>query len=322
MRTFPPIPMDGRRLLARGADRGRVRPSATAGAAGPSFHGVSDAEFARFQALVHREAGIWLSPVKKALLAGRLAKRLRELGLGSYGDYYEIVRADEAERTHMLDCISTNETHFFREPRHFQLLAEQVYPAWRAAAAAGLRTPRIRAWSAACSTGEEPYTLAMSLLQAFPPGSGWDLEILATDLSTRVLERATAGVWPIAKAREIPSSCLKAFMLRGTGSQEGRMKAGPEIRSLVRFTRLNLNDESYPAVGQFDLVFCRNVLIYFDAATKARVVERLLAHLAPSGLLLLGHAESLGSMTDRLRTVIPTVYARPGAPATPRPRAS
>ncbi len=290
--------------------------------AGLFARSVSDVEFERFQALVHREAGIWLSPVKKALLAGRLAKRLRELGLASYGDYYEIVRADEAERTHMLDCICTNETHFFREPRHFEVLAECVYPAWQAEADAGRRPRRIRAWSAACSTGEEPYTLAMSLLRAFPPGSGWDIEILATDLSTRVLERARQAVWPIVKSREIPPACLKAFMLRGTGSQEGRMKAGPEIRSLVRFARLNLNEEAYPAAGQFDLLFCRNVLIYFDAATKARVIDRLLGHLAPAGLLFLGHAESLGSAADRLRTVIPTVYVRAGATGAPLRRAS
>jgi chemotaxis protein methyltransferase CheR len=312
----------GRRRPALYAGRTGARGNTTAAAAGPIARGVSDAEFARFQALVHGEAGIWLSPVKKALLAGRLARRLRELGLGSYGDYFEIVRADEAERTHMLDCISTNETHFFREPRHFELLAERVYPAWKAEADAGIRPRRVRAWSAACSTGEEPYTLAMSLLQAFPAGSGWDLEILATDLSTRVLERARQAVWPIVKSREIPAACLKAFMLRGSGGQEGRMKAGPEIRSLVRFARLNLNEEAYPAVGQFDLLFCRNVLIYFDAATKARVVERLLGHLAPAGLLFLGHAESLSSMTDRLRTVVPTVYARPGAAAAPSRRAS
>ena len=292
----------------------RARRSTPAGPPGLALGSVSDAEFAGFQALIHQEAGIWLSPVKKALLAGRLARRLRELGLASYGDYYEIVRADEAERMHMLDCISTNETHFFREPRHFDLLAESVYPAWQAGAEAGRRPRRVRAWSAACSTGDEPYTLAMSLLQAFPPGSGWEIEILATDLSTRALERARQAVWPIAKSKEIPPVHLKAFMLRGTGDQEGLMKAGPEIRSVVRFARLNLNDEAYPAVGQFDLLFCRNVLIYFAPPTKARVVERLLGHLAPSGYLFLGHAESLAAMTGRLRTVVPTVYAHAASP--------
>ena len=306
---------EGQRLRWAGPRAG-ARRHASPDAVGSVARSVSDAEFARFQALVHQEAGIWLSPAKKALLAGRLAKRLRELGLASYGDYFEIVRTDEAERTHMLDCVSTNETHFFREPRHFELLAERVYPAWQADCDAGRRPRRIRAWSAACSTGEEPFTLAMSLLRAFPPGSGWDIEILATDLSTRVLERAREAVWPIAKAKEIPPLLLKAFMLRGTGSQEGRMKAGPELRSLVRFARLNLNHDAYPALGQFDLLFCRNVLIYFDPATKLRVVGRLLAHLAPDGHLFLGHAESLGGMTDRLRSVIPTVYvhARTQAP--------
>lgn len=295
---------------------GRPPDAATASAAG-----VSDAVFLRFQALVRREAGIWLSPAKKALLVGRLAKRLRALGLASLRDYYEIVQADEVERTHMLDCISTNETHFFREPRHFELLAGRVYPAWQAEAEAGRRPRRIRAWSAACSTGEEPYSLAMSLLDAFPPGRGWAIDILATDLSTRALEQARRATWPIAKAGEIPLALLKRFMLRGIGGEEGRMKAGPEIECLVRFARLNLNDETYPGMGQFDLVFCRNVLIYFDAATKARVLERLTGHLAPAGLLFLGQAESMGGASQLLRNVIPSVYAL-ASPSAPSPRAS
>jgi chemotaxis protein methyltransferase CheR len=281
----------------------------------PFVTGVSDAVFARFQALIHREAGIWLSPAKKALLVGRLAKRLRALGLASLRDYHELVQADEVERMHMLDCISTNETHFFREPRHFELLAGRVYPAWRADADAGRRTRRIRAWSAACSTGEEPYSLAMSLLDAFPPGLGWSIDILGTDLSTRALERARRATWPIAKADEIPAGFLKRFMLRGVGGQQGRMKAGPEIEALVRFARVNLNDDAHPALGQFDLVFCRNVLIYFDVPTKARVLERLTGHLAPAGLLFLGHAESPGGASPLLRTVIPSVYALAAASA-------
>lgn len=296
---------------------GRALPGAVAAFAA----GVSDAVFARFQALVHREAGIWLSPAKKALLVGRLSKRLRTLGLASFRDYWERVQGDEAERRHMLDCITTNETHFFREPRHFELLAERVYPSWHAEADAGRRPRRIRVWSAACSTGEEPYSIAMSILQAFPPGLGWGVDVLGSDLSTRVLERARQATWPIAKAAEIPPACLKRFMLRGTGDAEGRMKAGPELQAVVRFARVNLNDERYGAIGQFDLLFCRNVLIYFDPPTKARVLEQLLAHLAPAGLLFLGHAESLGATTDRLRAVIPSVYAFADARA-PARRAS
>jgi chemotaxis protein methyltransferase CheR len=280
-----------------------------AGAARTFAAGVSDAVFVRFQALVHREAGIWLSPAKKALLVGRLAKRLRALGLASLRDYLELVRTDAAERTHMLDCLTTNETHFFRDPRQFELLAGRVYPAWQAEAAAGRRPRRIRVWSAACSTGEEPYSLAMSLVQAFPPSTGWSIDILATDLSTRALELARRATWPIARSGEIPTALLRRFMLRGTGGEEGRMKAGPEIESLVRFARLNLNDESHPGLGQFDLLFCRNVLIYFDVATKARVLERLAGHLAPAGLLFLGQAESVGGRSNLLRVAMPGVYA-------------
>ncbi len=267
---------------------------------------VSDEEFARYQALINREAGIWLAPVKKALLVGRLARRLRELGLTSYGDYFERVEVDEAERVRMLDAICTNETHFFREPRHFDFLEERVYPVWREEADAGRRQRRVRIWSAACSTGEEPYTLAMSLLSAFP--SGWELEVLASDLSTKVLERASAGVWPLEKAKEIPERHLKAFMLRGYGAQEGLMKAGPEIRALVRFARVNLVGDGWPG-GPFDLVFCRNVLIYFDRAAKVQVIERLLERLDPRGYLFLGHAESLGGFSTRARSIVPTIYA-------------
>ncbi len=283
------------------ARRGRV-----AAAGPPEPVPVSDEEFARFQALVHREAGIWLAPAKKALLVGRLARRLRELGIASYGAYYARVEADAVERVRMLDAICTNETHFFREPRHFQFLAERVYPAWRAEADAGRRARRIRAWSAACSSGEEPYTLAMSLLAAFP--RGWDLQVLASDLSTKALDRASAGVWPIEKATEIPRELLEAFMLRGYGAQEGLMSAGPELRRIVRFARVNLVGEAWPG-GPFDLVFCRNVLIYFDRATKARVVERLLERTDPAGYLFLGHAESLGGLTTRALAVVPTIYA-------------
>ncbi|HET8539321.1 MAG TPA: protein-glutamate O-methyltransferase CheR [Anaeromyxobacter sp.] len=288
------------------ATRPRRRRSAAEAPAPPALP-VSDEEFARYQALINREAGIWLAPVKKALLVGRLARRLRELGLTSYGAYYARVEADEVERIRMLDAICTNETHFFREPRHFEFLAERVYPAWRAEADDGRRPRRVRAWSAACSTGEEPYTLAMSLLGAFP--SGWELEVVASDLSTKVLDRASAGLWPIEKAKEIPEAHLKAFMLKGYGAQEGLMKAGPEIRGIVRFSRVNLVGDAWPG-GPFDLVFCRNVLIYFDRATKIRVVERLVERLDARGFLFLGHAESLGGFTTCARSVLPTVYAR------------
>jgi chemotaxis protein methyltransferase CheR len=270
---------------------------------------LSDAEFREFRDLVHREAGIFLGPSKKALLVGRLGRRLRAVGAASFAQYYERIHRDAVERVEMLNALCTHETHFFREPRQFEFLESVVYPQWAAEAAAGRRARTIRAWSAACSTGEEPYSLAMSLLSHLPREAGWSIEILASDLSTQALTRAGAGLWPIDKATEISEPLRKRFMWRGVGSQEGRMRAGEELRSVLRFERINLSDPDDLPRGPFDLLFCRNVLIYFEAASKPAVIGRLLDRLAPSGLLLLGHAESLSGFGERARSVGPTVYA-------------
>lgn len=269
---------------------------------------ISEADFQLFQDLIYREAGMWLSPAKVALLTGRLAKRLRLHGMDSFKKYYTFVLESPEERVHMLDAISTNETHFFREPKHFELLRCSIFPQWVRAAAEGRRSRTIRVWSAGCSTGQEPYSLAMTLLAHFPPAAGWEIAILATDISTRVLETAKRGIWPAEKASEIPLEYLKAFMLRGFGEQGGKIKAGPEIQSLIQFYRLNLNSSAYPFVGKFDLIFCRNVLIYFDERSRDYVVRRLASFLAPSGYFFVGHAESLHAMGDVLTTFVPTVY--------------
>lgn len=283
----------------------------------------SDKDYAGFQALVEAVSGIHLGPSKKALLVGRLARRIRDLGLDSYAAYLARVRdGDPQERVRMMDCLCTNETRFFREPRHFEYLEQTLLPAWVADAAAGRRARRLRAWCAACSSGEEPYSLAMLLLRHLPAAAGWDVEVLATDLSTRVLDRAQAGVYPLERAAQIPQDLLHEFMLRGRGSQEGFMKVGPRVASVVRFARLNLNEEAYPVTGPFDLIFCRNVLIYFRPATKSHVLARLARLLAPGGHLFLGHAESVAGHEVGLRTVIPTVYAvgaRPGPGPTRAP---
>jgi chemotaxis protein methyltransferase CheR len=270
---------------------------------------LSDREFEGFQGFIHREAGIWLGPAKKALLVGRLGRRVRELRLESFGAYRRVAETDAAERVHLLDCITTNETRFFREPRQFEFLAGEVVPRLVAAAAAGERPRRIRAWSAACSTGEEPYSIAMTLLTHCPPAAGWQIEVLATDLSTRVLATARAGVWPMEDAAQIPEECRKRFMLRGVRSREGTMKARPELLDVVKFERLNLAAPEYPVSGRFDLVFCRNVLIYFDPAGKERVLGRLRERTAPGGFLFLGHAESMGQAPG-WRSARPNVYAR------------
>jgi chemotaxis protein methyltransferase CheR len=273
-------------------------------------------EFALFQALVEEEAGIHLGPSKQALLVGRLSRRVRALGLTSFGAYYRFVttRGHEAERVRMLDCLCTNETHFFREPEHFEFLRQRVLPEWTRRAERGLMGRRVRVWSAGCSTGEEPYSLAMVLLSHFPPGSGWEVEVLATDLSTWALERAKQGLWRLEKAADIPPPLLRAFMLKGVRSQEGWMKAGPEVREVLRFARVNLSDErSWPA-GPFEFIFCRNVLIYFGAPARARALNALLRRLPPMGHLFLGHAESLTGSTEFARCVAPNIYCAKSPP--------
>lgn len=267
--------------------------------------------FAKYQKLIYQEAGIWLATHKHALLTGRLARRLRLLGLSNMQEYYQLVTQPDQqhERAVMIDCITTNETHFFREPRHFDYLVRQVFPKWQQEAAARERLMRLRIWSAGCSSGEEPYSLAMLLLKHFPQDQGWDLEVLGTDISTRVLERARAAVYPIEKSKEIPAEHLRAYMLKGRGDHKAVMKVSPELHRVVRFARVNLHADSYPLLGSFDLIFCRNVLIYFDQDSKTKVIGGILRHLSPTGLLFVGHSEHLGGIAPDLKTVAPTIHA-------------
>jgi len=258
---------------------------------------LREQEFAAFQAFIYKEAGIYLSKVKQALLVGRLSRRVRELGLDSFSAYFERVTDPRYpdERVELINCICTHETHFFREPRQFDYLETVVLPRWRAQAEAGERPRRVRAWSAGCSSGEEPFSIAMSLLAACPPSG-----------------RARAALWPLERARHISDAYLKRFMLRGTEEHHEKMKAGPELRAAVTFQHLNLNDATYELGGSFDLIFCRNVLIYFDTDSKERVIRQLLNRLTPEGLLFLGHAETLSGFQDECqpRAVMPTIYSR------------
>ena len=271
---------------------------------------ITHREFTLFQRFIHRQTGIHLPEAKKALVVARLSRRLRTLELPSFGAYFERIERDREEQTLMLDSICTNETRFFREPRQFDFLETEVLPRWRERGERGLRPKRIRAWSAACSTGEEPYSLAMLLRTHFPIESGWSVEILASDLSTKVLAVAREAVWPIDRAADIPPHYRRAYMLRGVRAEEGKMRAQPNVRSLVELRQINLNDDRYAVDGPFDLIFCRNVLIYFDRETKAAVIDRLSRHLAPTGLLFLGHSETLHSAAHALKHVGPTAYAR------------
>jgi chemotaxis protein methyltransferase CheR len=274
-----------------------------------AFPPLTDRDYRYFQTIIRAEAGIQLGETKRALLTARLSKRLQQLGLRSFREYKNFVVEHQSEVPVLLERICTHETRFFREAHHFEFLTTQLYPQLLAG---GPRT--IRAWSAGCSTGEEPFSLAMALLERFPPQAGWRIDILATDLSTQALAKARAALWPIERAADIPKRLLKAFMLRGIGSDEGKMSAGREIRDVVHFARVNLHGNEWPG-GSYDLVFCRNVLIYFGHEEKVRALSRLAERLAPAGYLFLGHAETIAGIGLGLRAAIPTVYGTPAAVA-------
>lgn len=279
----------------------------------PPHLSVSPALFQKFQKLIYAETGIWLGNSKTALLCGRLFRRLRELEITSLKGYYERVSLPEQdeERARMIDAITTNETRFFREPRQFDFLARTVLPRWLNESQHGLRPRRLRIWSAGCSSGEEPYTIAM-LVAAHLPLDDWDVRIIATDISNRVLEKARKGIYPIGRASELPPDLLQGFMLRGMNEREGDMKVKVKLQRIIDFRRLNLNEDPTVPEGPFDVVFCRNVLIYFDAASKQRVVNNLVRHLMANGLLFVGHAENLTNMTDELRSLESTIYLKTG----------
>lgn len=274
---------------------------------------VSPALFQKFQKLIYAETGIWLGNSKTALLCGRLFRRLRELEIATLKEYFECVcqPEQEEERARMIDAITTNETRFFREPRQFEFLEQTLFPRWKADADRGMRPKRLRIWSAGCSSGEEPYTLAMLMAAHLSVENGWDVRVLATDISNRVLEKAERGIYPIARSSELPDAVLHQFMLRGTGEREGEMKVRNQIQRMVEFRRLNLNLEVNLAEAPFDAIFCRNVLIYFDAASKQRVVTNLVRQLVPNGFLFVGHAENLTNMTDQLSSLESTIYIKP-----------
>jgi chemotaxis protein methyltransferase CheR len=294
-----------------------VRDQLTGGVSQPLTQ-ISDDEFLLFQTLICREAGIHLAPTKKPMLVSRLMRRVHALKLASFGEYYRCAIGDGNEMVRLLDAICTNETWFFRNPRHFSFLKDTLCPAWLAEAAAGRRPRRASLWSAAASTGEEPFSLAMVLLDALP---GWDLQVLASDLSSRVLERAQAATWSIERSGDIPPAYLKRYMLRGSGSQEGNMRAGADVRGIVTFRRLNLNDDTWPLdpEAKFDAVFCRNVLMYFEPGRRQQVLRKIVRQLSPQGFLFLGDAEGLNGF-EGLRMAGPSVHTlRSNAPSAREP---
>jgi len=271
----------------------------------------SDTEFALIARWIEREVGIHLTPIKKPLLVSRIGARLRALDVRSYAAYYRrIAGGDEEERVQLINAICTHETRFFREPHHFELITGTLVPRWRDEARAGHRERYLQVWSAGCSTGEEPYSLAMCLSDALPADEGWTIEITGTDLSTRALARAEEAVYPRRRLDEVPRAVVRRHLLRGTGPRDGEIKVAPATRALVELEQLNLVADTYAMPRGLDIIMCRNVLIYFRPETRERVVRQLTSHLRPGGYLFLGHAESLRPDVSTLRTEIPTVYRR------------
>jgi chemotaxis protein methyltransferase CheR len=252
---------------------------------------------------IYAYSGIKLPEAKREMVYARLARRLRSLGLASFDDYVRYLELEPAEWEHCTNALTTNVTAFYREEHHFGILAAHA----RATARAG---EPFRVWSAGCSTGEEPYTIAMCLAESL---GAQPFEVLATDLDTQVLAHAREAVYPLASVLRLPEARQKAYFLRGTGRHEGRARVRPEIAAHVQFGRVNLMDEDWAVEAGLDAIFCRNVMIYFDKPTQRRLVERFAALLRPTGLFFAGHAESLLDQGRCFRLRGQTVYER--APA-------
>jgi chemotaxis protein methyltransferase CheR len=263
---------------------------------------LSDKEFGRFQRFIFDAAGIHMSTAKKSLVAGRLAKRLKARELEGFGAYLELLASgeDRDEVQTAIDLLTTNETYFFREPRHFELLREL-------ATQAAQRAQPLRVWSAASSSGEEVYSIAMVLADVMP-NLPW--EVMGSDISTRVLQRARSGHYPMERARQVPADYLKRFCLKGQGEHEGTLLVQRSLRQRVQFLQVNLN-QPLPALGEFDLVFLRNVMIYFNGDTKRQVVQRVAGVIKPGGHLCIGHSESLNDINAGLQSIAPSIYRKP-----------
>ena len=261
---------------------------------------ITNAEFAQFQHLIYQIAGISLADSKKVLLVGRLGKRLKHLGLSSFSEYYQIVskRSEPGELQTMVDLLTTNETYFFREPKHFDMLSTIAEQADRSRV--------FRVWSAACSSGEEPYSIAMVLDECLA-STPW--EVLGTDISSQVLQGALRGLYPLERARQMPQACMRKYCLRGTGDYAGSLLIQRELRSRVKFQQVNLNT-TLPELGLFDMIFLRNVMIYFNDDTKRQVLARVLSTLKRGGHLCVGHSESITNLASGVESVAPAIYCK------------
>ncbi len=276
---------------------------------------LESAEFRRLAAFIEGHCGIRMPESKRVMLESRLRKRLRCLGRSSFREYCDLALDTPAgadERIHLVDAVTTNKTDFFREPHHFEILVREVLPTLMRTSGAGVRRPLV-VWSAGCSTGEEPYTLSMVLCEVAAGLPGFRFGILATDISTTVLAAARRGVYPERLIGPVPDGLRRKYLLKSRDSSRSLVRVGPELRQAVQFRRLNFMDNEFGLRETQDVIFCRNVMIYFDRPTQERLLLRFCRHLTPGGYVFLGHSESINGLRLPLRQVAPTVYRHVGS---------
>lgn len=271
---------------------------------------MSDKDFRRLSNFITEHAGIKLPDVKKVMLQSRLQKRLRELNMDNYKDYVDFVFSEEGlqnEIIHMLDVVSTNKTDFFREPVHFEFLEKHVLPEYVRQFPV---SRQMKIWSAGCSSGEEVYTIAMSLSECKENYPGIDFRILGTDISTDILQRALNAVYKEEKVETVPVKLKKKYLLRSKDRKLKKVRVVSELRNKASFKRLNFMDTSYNIAEEFDVIFCRNVLIYFNRDTQEKVINRLCTKLRKGGYFFIGHSESIMGMDVPLKQIKPTIFVR------------
>ncbi len=271
---------------------------------------MTDGEFSKFSKLIYEHVGIHMKPEKKELLNARLGKRLRACNLNSFNKYYELINLPDQkdnEFVHFLDSVSTNFTSFFREISHFEYLAESVLPELYLLSKSSNK--EFLFWSSASSSGEEPFTMAMVLHEFAQNNPGFRFKIIATDISSRVLTVASKGVYLMEQAARVPEDILKKYFQKGVGQSAGKVKVKDEIRHHVEFKRFNLM-HSFPWHGEMDVIFCRNVMIYFDRITQERLINKFHNCLRPGGYLFIGHSESITSIKHEFKQVESTTYKK------------
>jgi chemotaxis protein methyltransferase CheR len=276
-----------------------------------STHYLTNPEFNTLSRLVYEMCGINLAPVKKTMVESRLNRRLRALNLQSFAEYIELVtnmKMGSDELINMIDVVTTNKTDFFREPHHFEFLESYVVPSFLSREET--RPRALRVWSAASSSGEEPYTLAMILQDLQERHDSFFYEILASDISTTVLKKAVEGIYAADRANDIPLHYRKKYVLRSKDTKNPRIRIAPRLREAVKFAHINLIDSNLPVDQMQDIIFCRNVLIYFDRETQFKVISNLLTKLKPGGFLFIGHSESLHFFDLPIKQVRPTIFVK------------